>query len=90
MPTVGSYGGLFVMSEVPLYTVSGRVAIDNSLGSTSFGACEVRCWRWLLGNEMRVSDNNLSFLRECKHSMISYRGTTARNVLQVRTGFTRI
>ena len=24
-------------------------------GSTSFGACEVRCWRWLFGNEMPIS-----------------------------------
>ena len=80
MPTVGSYGGVFVMSEVPLYTVSGRVAIDNSLDSTSFGACEVRCWHWLLGNEMRVSDSSLSFLREGTHCMISYRGTKAHNV----------
>jgi len=24
-------------------------------GSTSFGACEVRCWRWLFGNKMPVS-----------------------------------
>jgi len=24
-------------------------------GSASFGACEVRCWRWLFGNEIAVS-----------------------------------
>jgi len=24
-------------------------------GSTSFGACEVRCWRWLFGNKTPVS-----------------------------------
>jgi len=24
-------------------------------GSTSFGACEVRCWRWLFGNKIPVS-----------------------------------
>jgi len=24
-------------------------------GSTSFGACEVRCWRWLFGNKITVS-----------------------------------
>jgi len=24
-------------------------------GSTSFGACEVRCWRWLVGNKILVS-----------------------------------
>ena len=24
-------------------------------GSTSFGACEVRCWRWLFGNKKTVS-----------------------------------
>ena len=24
-------------------------------GSTSFGACEVRCWRWLFGNTIPVS-----------------------------------
>ena len=24
-------------------------------GSTSFGACEVRCWRWLFGNKIPIS-----------------------------------
>jgi len=24
-------------------------------GSTSFGACKVRCWRWLFGNKTPVS-----------------------------------
>jgi len=24
-------------------------------GSTSFGACEVRCWRWLFGNKIPVA-----------------------------------
>ena len=24
-------------------------------GSTSVGACEVRCWRWLFGNKIPVS-----------------------------------
>ena len=24
-------------------------------GSTSFGACKVRCWRWLFGNKTHVS-----------------------------------
>ena len=24
-------------------------------GSTSFGACKVRCWRWLFGNRIPVS-----------------------------------
>ena len=23
---------------------------DSALGSTSFWACKVRCWRWLFGN----------------------------------------
>jgi len=24
-------------------------------GSTSFGTCEVRCWRWLFNNKILVS-----------------------------------
>ena len=32
-------------------------------GSTSFGACEVRCWRWLFGNKMPVSPTLDAFYR---------------------------
>ena len=30
-------------------------ATHTRKGSTSFGACEVRCWRWLFGNKIPVS-----------------------------------
>jgi len=30
------------------------VSIHMRKGSTSFGACEVRCWRWLFGNRIPV------------------------------------
>ena len=44
------------MSEVPLQSCSTAKEYTISLahmrkGSTSFGACEVRYWRWLFGNK---------------------------------------
>jgi len=73
------------MSEVPLYSpVSNRDAAVLPLmrahmreGSTPFGACEVRCWRWLFGNKIPVSHARrccAAILRETLP--IVYRGTS--------------
>ena len=43
-------------------------------GSTSFGACEVRCWRWFFGSNMPVSRvaNVRSWQRDGRNHRVIY------------------
>ena len=38
-----------------MHPMNRPLSADTRKGSTSFGACEVRCWRWLFGNKIPVS-----------------------------------